>query len=245
MDAGVVEHGVEPGGVGALGQPEAGGIVIKTFAVGLDTDLDLGVRDFGGVEMEGEDGVGGGGGGDFEDTEVLEMAEGVEDVSVETGGEEVFDLLEAVAVEAGEVSPPGLAEGAVAADVVVGEEDGAFEVVDEARLEERVAHHGGEGGGEGEGDLEVGDAVVFEAGEDVEEREVGFGEGFEEPVFFEEAGVFGVADEGEVGVEDEGEVGPRLWPWGGGGGGGGVGGGGRLMGRDWCWWVRGHGLKWS
>ena len=132
----------------------------------------------------------------------------------------------------------------MAADVVVGEEDGAFEVVDEARLEERVAHGGGEGGGEGEGDLEVGDAVVFEAGEDVEEREVGFGEGFEAGLF-EEAGVFGVADEGEVGVEDEGEVGPRLWPWGGGGGGGGVGGGGRLMGRDWCWWVRGHGLKWS
>jgi hypothetical protein len=224
LDAGVAKHGVELGGVGALGKPEAGGIAVETVAVGLDADLDMGVRHFGRVKVEREDGVGGGGGSDFEDAKFLEVTEGVEEVAAVVIGEEVFDLLEAIAVKTGETAAPGLAEGAVAADVVFGEEDGALEVIDEATLEEGVAEHGAESRGEGAGDLEIGDAVVFEPGEDVEERDVGFGEGFEEPVFFEETRVLGVTDVGEMGVEDEGEV-----------------AGGRRKG-DRGWWVSRHGL---
>ena len=42
--------------------------------------------------------------------------------------------------------------------------------------------------------------------EDVEQRDVGLGDGLVEPVLFEEVLVLGVADERQVGVQHEAEV---------------------------------------
>jgi hypothetical protein len=70
----------------------------------------------------------------------------------------------------------------------------------EAVAKERIIEHADERLREREGDA-AGDAVAVEPLEDFDQRQVGFEDGFEEPVLLEVVGVLGVADEGEVGME--------------------------------------------
>ena len=56
------------------------------------------------------------------------------------------------------------------------------------------------------------EAVALERLEDVEERQVGLGDGLEEPALLEDVVVLGMADERQVGVEHERDAAACHWP---------------------------------
>src|SRR6266571_2551117 len=72
-------------------------------------------------------------------------------------------------------------------------------------LQQRVKQHRAEGGGERQGQPCV-HAVAQPAIHDLNERQISFGEGFEEPVFFEKMLVLRVPNERQMRVEDEREI---------------------------------------
>ncbi len=86
-----------------------------------------------------------------------------------------------------------------------GEREKIFEVAFVARSKKRVGEHLAERGRDGQGEARR-DALVAQLAKDGDERQVDFGDRFEEPVLFEEFGVLGVAHEGEMRVEDKAEV---------------------------------------
>ena len=189
----------DPWVVGAFGQPDAAGVATKAVVIILAGDLDLsanGLREF---AHEGQKAVGGAAGDDFQNAGVLEFAEGEDEVPLVPVAEEVATVVQTIVIKAGEGLEGGVVSGAV--QLLVREFDLFFESVDVAVLEKRIAQHGAEGWGHGHGEAEV-DAVPDEALHHIEERKIGFGDGFVEPVLFEELSVFGMSDEGEVGVEN-------------------------------------------
>ena len=110
---------------------------------------------------------------------------------------------EALVIHLGQGVVFGLPAGAF--QLLAGQGDEVVDVADVAVLQQRIAEHGGQGGRDGHGQPPVA-AVAFEAVEDVQERNVRFGDGLVEPVFFEEIVVLRVTDEGQVGVERQTEV---------------------------------------
>ena len=78
-----------------------------------------------------------------------------------------------------------------------------------ALLQQRVGEHLAERRSERHRYAEV-HAVAHQAVEDADQRYVGLADGLEEPVFFEEAVVFGVADEGQVRVQHYRHVALRI-----------------------------------
>ena len=92
-----------------------------------------------------------------------------------------------------------------AADFAFGQFDEAFEPARVAVAEQRVVEHGAERGREREREGRV-HAVAPPAVQHVNQREIGFGDGFEQPAFFQELFMFRVAHKGQMRVQDDGEI---------------------------------------
>ena len=169
--------------------------------VGFDGGADLGADGFVGAE-EGHVAVGGSAGDDVDEADLVEVAEAADDVAVE-GVEVVEGLGEEAVPEAGglgEVMVAGLGEEGL---VFAGGGDLAGEVAGELGDEDGVGELLEQDGGEIEVAVEA-DAVALEVGEHAEEREVGFGGGFVEPLDAVRPGAV-VDDVGQVRVQSEGE----------------------------------------
>src|SRR5688572_13961535 len=89
-----------------------------------------------------------------------------------------------------------------AMDLALGKFDETFEVTQITLLQEGVEQHRAERGRERDGKARV-HAVAQPALHDLDERKVGFGNGFVEPVLFKEALVLRVAHKRQVRVENE------------------------------------------
>jgi len=146
--------------------------------------------------------VGGTAGDDLDQAGVVEVAEALDDVAVK-----VLEVSEGVAKillpEAGELSVVELADGEEVGFIFAGGEDLAIEVAGEVSFEDGVGELLEEDGGKIEAAVE-GDAVALEVAEDAEERKVGFGSSFVEPLDPVGPGTV-IDDPGQVGVEGEGE----------------------------------------
>jgi hypothetical protein len=201
-EVGLLEGEFEAIGVGTFGEPDAAGFASEPELVMIFSGEDLGLDGRGMASEEGEERVCGSAGNDFELGVVLEFAEGGDEVMV-AGGPGVVEVGEALEVIGGEVMEVRVPSGAVG--FFFGEVDEFIEVYMVALLEERIEEHGAESGGESEGERGA-DLIAEPALEDVDEGEVGFGDGLEQPAFFEETFVFRVANEREVRVEHQGEV---------------------------------------
>ncbi len=207
-----VGDGVVPeacGAVAALGRPDAFGVFADVADVGVDGGADLGADGFVGAE-ERHVAVGGSAGDDVDEADVVEVAEAGDDVVVEVI--EVFEGLREEAVpEAGglgEVSFAGLDEEGL---VFAGGDDLAVEVVGELGDEDGVGELLEKDGREIEVAVEA-DAVALEVFEDAEEREIGFGGGFVEPLHAVRPGAV-IDDVGQVRVQGEGEKSCwAVWP---------------------------------
>ena len=144
-----------------------------------------------------------GAGDDFQCAGVLKCGEGGDEIFL--AGEPGFaNLREAMVVEVRE-----FVQGFVpvrAMRFFFGEVDEFLEVARVTILQERIEEHGAERGREREREAGI-HAIALPALQDLQEGDVGLGDGFKEPVFLQEFFVFRMADEGKVGVEDEREVG--------------------------------------
>ena len=89
-------------------------------------------------------------------------------------------------------------------DLPLSEPNGAVEVAQVARAQEFVLQHRAERGREIETEFAA-HAIADESLQHHEKRDVGFGDGFEEPILFQEFFVFRVPHERQVRVEDERE----------------------------------------
>ena len=78
-----------------------------------------------------------------------------------------------------------------------------------ARHEERILHHGQEGGGQGQGEAEP-NLVASQVLHDPDERKVGLDDRLVEPVLLEEVFVLGVPYEGKMGVENQTPESPGI-----------------------------------
>jgi len=72
-------------------------------------------------------------------------------------------------------------------------------------LQHRVQQHGAQGWREADGQAAL-HAIVLPAFHDLDERKVGLGDGFEEPVLLQEFFVFRMADERQMRVQYQGEM---------------------------------------
>ena len=88
-------------------------------------------------------------------------------------------------------------------DLLVGQGDEVVDMAQVTILQQRVAGMAARVGVTDMVSRQIA-AVALQTIEDVQERDVGFGDGFVKPVFFKEIVVLGMADEGQVGVERPG-----------------------------------------
>ena len=90
-------------------------------------------------------------------------------------------------------------------DFLFREFDEAFEVALVTVLQQRIEQHGAKRGRERERQARV-HAVAQPAVHDLNQRDVGFGDGFKEPVFLQKLVVFRMAHKRQMRVEDEREI---------------------------------------
>ena len=76
--------------------------------------------------------------------------------------------------------------------------------MDVAILEEGIAEHGAEGWGHRHSESKI-NSIPNEAFHHIEEGQIGFGDGFVEPIFFEEFWVLGMPDKRQVSVQNGGD----------------------------------------
>ncbi len=86
-------------------------------------------------------------------------------------------------------------------DLLPGEADQAFEVAQITLLQQLVTQHRAKRGGERHRELEA-DVVALQPPHHAEERQIGFGDSFEKPVFLEEILVLRVPNERQMSVQD-------------------------------------------
>jgi hypothetical protein len=127
------------------------------------------------------------------------LAEGAHEVRAVGLPEDAPHVGELVGVEAGEVGEAGVV-GLRALDLTVCEVHQPVEVAVVAAHEQVVLHHRQQGRRQRHGEAVV-DAVLQQPVENADDRDVGLGQGLEEPVLLEELRVLGMADVGEVGVQ--------------------------------------------
>ena len=177
--------------------------------VGVDGGADLGADTFVGAE-KGHVAVGGAAGDDVDQADVVEVAEAGDDVVVEVI--EVFEgLREEAMPEAGGLGEVGFAGLDEEGLVFAGGDDLAVEVVGEFGDEDGMRELLEKDGGEIEVAVET-DLVALEIFEDAEEREVGFGGGFVEPLHAMRPGAV-IDDVGQMRVQGEGEKSCwAVWP---------------------------------
>ena len=166
-------------------------------------DLDLGADGLRKFAHEGKKSVSGSAGNDFENAGVLEFAEGVDEVAVVVVAKEGTAVVEALVVELGEGVESGIVTGTV--QFFGGEFQLFFQTVDVAILEEGIAEHGAEGWGHRHGESKI-NSIPNEAFHHIEEGQIGFGDGFVEPIFFEKLWVLGMPDKRQVSVQNRSDV---------------------------------------
>ncbi len=189
------------GAIAALGRPDAARVFADVALVGGDGGADLGANALVGAE-ERHVAVGGAAGDDLDQAGIVEVAKAFDDVAVE--GLEVGEGVgEIFLPEAGELGVVEFADGEEVGFIFAGGEDLALEIAGEVGLEDGVGKLLEEDGGEIEAAVE-GDAVALKIAEDAEERKVGFGGGFVEPLNAMRPGAV-IDDPGQVGMEGEGE----------------------------------------
>ena len=189
------------GAIAALGRPDAARVFADVALMSGDGGADLGANALVCAE-QWHVAVGGAAGDDLDEAGVVEVAKAFDDVAVE-GIEVVEGVGEVFLPEAGELGVVEFADGEEVGFVFAGGEDFALEVAGEVGLEDGVGELLEEDGREIEAAVE-GDAVALEIAEDAEERKVGFGRGFVEPLDAVGPGAV-VHDPREMGVESEGE----------------------------------------
>ncbi len=169
--------------------------------MGFDGGADLGADAFVGAE-ERHVAVGGSAGDDFEQAFVVEVAEAADDVAGE-----VIELIEGFAEEAlpeaGGFGVLMLAHAVEVGFVFAGGGDFSLEVARELGDEDGVGELLEQDGRKIEVAVE-GDAVALKTAEDAQEREVGFGGGFQEPLHAVGPGAV-IDDVREVSVQGERE----------------------------------------
>jgi hypothetical protein len=108
-------------------------------------------------------------------------------------------VMKAIVIKAGERLKGRIVLCAV--EFFVGEFDLFFQPVNIAILKQGIPEHGAEGRGHRHRESEV-HTVPDKPLHHIDEGEIGFGDRFVQPIFFEKLGIFGMAYEGKVGVED-------------------------------------------
>ena len=106
-------------------------------------------------------------------------------------------------IHVGELVELRLPAGAL--DLLGGKRNQVVDVPDVAILQQRIAEHGGQRRRHRHGHPPL-DAVAFQAIEDFQQRDVGLGDGFVKPIFFEEIVVLRMPDERQMGVQDQAEI---------------------------------------
>ena len=165
-------------------------------------DEDLRADGRGMLGEQRQHGVGRGAGDDFQLALFLKFAERADEIAA-IGQPSVARVGEAMVIH-----PRQRLIGLVpvrAMDFFFREFDQALEVPLVTVLQERVEQHGAKRGRKREREARV-HAVAQPAVHGLDQRDVGFGDGFEEPVFLEELLVFGMAHKGQMRVKHEGEV---------------------------------------
>ena len=152
------------------------------------------------IRQQRQQRVRGGGGDDFQPAFVLKLAERADEITfVKTP--RVADRGESLMIH-----PRQFAEGAVpvrAVNFLFGQLDEAVQMPLVAVAQQRVAQHGAQRRRKGQRQGR-GHAVAPPAFHDLEQRNVGFGDGLKQPAFFQEFFVFRMAHKRQVRVQYEG-----------------------------------------
>ena len=148
-------------------------------------------------------------GDDLEGAGVLEALEAAHQIAAVAIVEQAPQMIVALAVVPGERAEVRIAARAV--DFLVAELAERVEPLGVARHEQLVAQHADQRRRQGHRDAE-GDAVFHALVEDFEERKVRLGDGFVEPVFLEEFGIFRMPHVRQMGVQHDGEGAPHFLP---------------------------------
>ena len=203
LDAEFVEDAVDARFVAALGQPDAAWPSPEDAGVRAHRHGDLGVQALFVRREQREVAMGGAASEDLEVTRLREPAKRLCHVLAVLLHEAAPQTREQVAVELHHRMEIGVARGAPA--LARERLEPLVEIAHIAVLQQRIGHHRKQRRCERQGDAKV-HAVARQALEDIEQRKVGFGQGLEEPVLFEEVFVLRVAHEREVCVQYEREV---------------------------------------
>ncbi len=202
-DAALFENFIDAGDIAALGQPHA----LRAFAeMPLElaaTDLDLGAHGVGVVGHERQEAVRRAARDELEPAGLEESAKAVIEVIVVLPDENIARPQEAVMIHVGEMVELALPLGPF--DFLAGEGDQVVEVAKIAHLQKRIGEHGGQGRRDRHGEPPI-SPVALEAFHHFQDRDVGLGNGFVEPIFFQEIVVLGMADVGQMGVQHQAEV---------------------------------------
>ena len=199
---------VDPRRVPAFGQPDAARIAAEVHPVVRAGHLDLRADGLG-MDHQRQKAVGRATGDDLEGAGVLETLEAAHQIAAVAIVEQAPQMIVALAVVPGERAEVRIAARAV--DFLVAELAERVEPLGVARHEQLVAQHADQRRRQGHRDAE-GDAVFHALVEDFEERKVRLGDGFVEPVFLEEFGIFRMPHVRQVGVQHDGEGAPHFLP---------------------------------
>ena len=205
-DVRLLQNGVHALDVGAFRQPDAARVAAEPLVVVVARGEDLRAerrRMFGEQRQQR---VRGGAGDDFQNAGVLEFAERADEVAV--AAEISFqDAGEPAVIIPGERLKPAVP--ARAFNFLFGQRDQIFQPARVTVAEQRGVQHRAKRGREREREPR-GHAVALPAVEHLEQRHVGFGDGFVKPAFFEKRFVLGMPHERQVRVQHEGKIGGRF-----------------------------------
>ena len=203
LQAGVFQQLIEALHVTALGQPDAFGPFAEVPLEFPTADLNLSAASVFVDYHQRHETMRGGAGHDFELAGLKEAPKAVEEVVAVLIDEHLAGAREAVVIHLGQRMK--LRRPAGAFQFLVGEGDEVVEMADVAILQQRIGEHGGQRRRDGHGETPV-HAVAFKTVEHLQQGDVRFGNGFVEPILFEEILVFGMANERQMGVQDQGKV---------------------------------------
>ena len=145
---------------------------------------------------------GGGGGDDFNPAFVLQLFESVDEIAV-ASAPCVAHQIEAVVIHPRQFTKRAVPVGAV--NFLFRQFDEAVQMPRVTPAQERVEQHGAQRGRKRERQGRV-HAVMPPAVENLEQRNIGFGDGFKEPAFLKKFLMFRVAHERQVRVQDQRQV---------------------------------------
>ncbi len=149
---GLLQKNIEAVAVTAFRQPEPARFAAKHFAITVATDANLRALRLGKILKQRKEGVGGGACDDFEAAGVLQFAKCPDDVAPQRFAEEFAGCGEKLSVKARQFGE--LRVVPVAFDFLLGQPDQSLEVPEVTLLEQFVAQHRAEGGGERHRELE-------------------------------------------------------------------------------------------